>query len=93
MRLTRTERSSAITRAMSADPAVRELVGGNAGAKLEATLAALQRRIRDVHRLRQSGGDAYHAEMDAIATELGGVKLELRGWAPRDHTTWRPSRV
>ena len=85
----RADRSSQLARAMSAGPemSVRVLAGPNV--PLEVRLQDLQRRVRDVHRSARLGGDAYHAEMDAIATEIGRVKLELRGWARRDTTTWR----
>ena len=85
----RTERTSHLARVMGAGPApcVEIITGPNA--PLELRLQELQRRVRDVHRTARLGGDAYHAELDAIATELGAIKLQLRGWAPRDLTTWR----
>ena len=57
-----------------------------------AAIEQLQRRVRGVHRLAQLKGDDYHAEMDAIASRLGELKLELREWAPPSTTTWRPPR-
>ena len=47
-------------------------------------LRALQRRARGLTpKLRR--GEAYHVELDAIATELGELALELEGYDPSHH--------
>lgn len=52
-----------------------------------AQAADLQRRVRGLtRRLRQ--GEAYHVELDAIATELGALSMRLEGYEPAGRA-WR----
>ncbi len=55
-----------------------------------AIAADLQRRLRGLTRkLRQ--GEAYHVELDAIASELGALSMRLEGFEPAGRA-WRAAR-
>ena len=55
-----------------------------------ARAALLQRRLRGLTRkLRQ--GEAFHVELDAIASELGVLLMQLEGFEPAGRT-WRTTQ-
>lgn len=53
--------------------------------------AALQRRVRGLTAKLRRGGEAYHVELDAIASELGALSMRLESFEPTGRT-WRSAR-
>ena len=52
--------------------------------------ADLQRRVRRVNRLLNQG-EAYHVELDAIASELGVLAMDLESYEPAGRV-WRAAQ-